>query len=130
MQILLKFYIKRKSSCDRRLLFWSCVLNSEINKTKVDFNYLNRGNTYSIDEMSEFELCINYCQFGAEIIEQNYNDYKNRPVFFLTTDKTWLARSPYNHSSFSVETHYVGTIEFIQKIKTNLILIVIARQIN
>jgi hypothetical protein len=120
MQILLKFYIERKSSHDKQFLFWSCVLDAEINETEVDFDYLNRRNIYSIDEMDDFELSINYSQASTENIIRDYSGHKKRPVFFLATDKTWLTGSPYSHSSSSVETYYVDTTEFIQKLRDQL----------
>jgi hypothetical protein len=120
MQILLKFYVERKSSRDKQVLFWSCVLDAEISENEVDFDYLNRGNIYSIDKMDDFVLFINYSQASIEIIRQDYDGYKKRPIFFLATDKTWLTGSPYSHSSSNVETYYVDTTEFIQKLNSQL----------
>jgi hypothetical protein len=120
MQILLKFYVKRKSSRDKQVLFWSCILDAEISESEVNFDYLNRGNIYPIDKMDDFELCINYSQVSIEIIRLDYDGYKKRPIFFLATDKTWLTGSPYSHSSSNVETYYIDTTKFIQELRNQL----------
>jgi hypothetical protein len=120
MQILLKFYVERNSGSDKRVLFWSCVLDAEINENEVDFDYLNRKNIYPIEKMDDFELCIEYNPVSIETIKRDYGDYEKRPAFFLATDKTWLTGSPYRHSSSNVETYYIDTTKFIQELKDQL----------
>jgi len=119
MKILLEFYLIKKNKIeennDDKFLFWSCVLDTSIEK--VDFNHLNIENEHKIEDFKSIFLRMKYNEYSEITINDIINKYQKRPVYFIATDKTFMTGSPYKHSSSLVETYYQDTIEFVQQLK-------------
>ena len=67
MQILLQFYILNKIK-QESFLFWSCVLDSFLDETNIDFKYLNEKSNINIESFDDFVLQIEYKHFTNEIL--------------------------------------------------------------
>jgi len=117
MKILIKFNLikKEKNTNELPFLFWSCVLDTSIEK--VDYAHLNRENEHQINDCKSILLKMEYCKYSEASIKDLTNKHQKRHEYFVALDKTWLKGSPYRNSSSHVETYYQDTIEFIQQLR-------------
>jgi predicted transposase YbfD/YdcC len=116
MQILLQFYIFNKIKHES-FLFWSCVLDSCLDETNIDFKYLNEKNKINIESFDDFALQIEYKSFTRETFDSNYKNYcSDRPEIFLATDATMQRGSPYSHASSLMKIYYQIPSDFISNL--------------
>ena len=113
MDILLKFYLVKKGKKENKFLFWSCVLNTNLDDVDVDF--LNKNNNIKIDGFDKYFINITYSIYENfdKLIEENKEKYHKeylieRPEYFLPNDKTYQKGSPYKQASCLVK-HIIKT---------------------
>ena len=116
MEILIKFILFKKERPDDEFIFWSCVLETSIDKESVDYAYLNKNNKYKIKDCDPFYLKIVYDEYSADKIIDIVKNHQKRPEFFLALDRIHSTGSPYSNSSSKVETYYQDTFYFIQQL--------------
>lgn len=115
-QVLIKFYIQKKDENSIKVLYWSCVLETVLQK--LDYKTLNSANHFPLSnsQFSDYELFIELSEYTSSSIDSDYNDYIKRPTFFLAKD--WKkSRRPYNSCCCNVTNYYNPKQDFIAKLK-------------
>jgi hypothetical protein len=117
MKILLVFSLFKNEKKEVCLPFWSCALDTSIDKDIVNYEYLNRENEYKIENSDPLWLRMCYFEYSEENIKKITGKHQKRPGYFVALDKTFLTGSPYKDSSSLVHTYYQDTMQFIQELR-------------
>mgnify|MGYP003292085427 CR=1 FL=1 len=118
-QVLIKFYIQKKDENSIKVLYWSCVLETLMQK--LDYKTLNNTSHFPLlnSKFSDYELFLELSEYSSSLINTDYHDYIKRPTFFLAKD--WKkSRRPYNSCCCNVTNYYNPSQDVFTNLK-NLI---------
>lgn len=115
-QVLVKFYVQKKNENSIKVLYWSCVLETLMQK--LDYKTLNNNAhfPFSNSQFSDYELFLEVSEYNYSLINSDYNDYIKRPTFFIAKD--WKkSRRPYNSCCCNVTNYYNPKQDVIANLK-------------
>lgn len=105
MEILIKFFLKKNDS--DKLLFWSCILDTDVNLSQEDIVHMNRDNEISLCNYTDIKIVTEYSIANIEQLPLEYKNYKKRPAVFLNKDKIYLTGSPYTYCCSELTNYYL-----------------------